>query len=88
MSLKILFITTSFGNYSDSQTIRYFQYLTGINDDEISVDFIVPNCENVNLDLFKKFNFYYRIFKTDKIISQKIEKFCSRSVFLLRFLKI
>jgi hypothetical protein len=87
MSLKILFITTSFGNYSDSQTIRYFQYLTGIKGDEISVDFIVPNCENVNLDLFKKFNFSYRIFKTDKIISQKIEKFCSRSVFFTKVFK-
>jgi hypothetical protein len=88
MSLKILFITTSFGNYSDSQTIRYFQYLKGIKDDDkINVDFIVPNCLDVNLDLFSNLDFPFRVFKTEQILSQKVEKSCSGSSFLSKVFK-
>lgn len=87
MSLKILFITTSFGNYSDSQTIRFFQYLSGIKDNEINVDFIVPNCKDVNLDLFDNLDFPFRVFKTESIFSQKIEKICEGSSFLSKVFK-
>lgn len=81
MKKKILFVTTSYGSFFDSQTIRYFQYLTKINKDLLSIDFIVPNCNDEHFKMFENFQFHYRVFKTDKFLFQKINnKFKHNSI--------
>lgn len=74
MKIKILFVTTSYGSFSDSQTIRYLQYLSGLNKDQVSIDFIVPDCDDQNYDMFSDFSFDFKIFKTKKFLFQKISK--------------
>lgn len=87
MKIKILFITTSYGSYFDSQTIRYFQYLSKIDENSISVDFIVPNCDDENFEMFKQFKFNYRIFKTKKFLYQRVSTIFKKDSFLGKVIK-
>jgi hypothetical protein len=85
--IKVLFVTTSYGSFSDSQTIRYLQYLSGLNKDQVSIDFIVPDCDDQNFDMFKDFNFDFRIFKTKNFLFQKINKIFKSGSFVGKIVK-